>query len=176
MTQRTKTKRPVKRQVNRLLAFLDGLQEALRVKLEMLHAFPVLLERERREGGEDVGRLIEMSAQTAQHVAVLTRMLARFGAACDYNPLSTVAGDDRHHPLKRQLMRETLCRQVFEECREHLRLSWKDSSTLKAALAEQIETLTVECFKNVRHLRAALESPSRVGRRLIIQHQTAAAF
>lgn len=176
MTQSTKTKRPVKRQVNRLLAFLDGLQEALRVKLEMLHAFPQLIERERRESGNGIGQLIEMNAQTALHVAVLTRMLARFGAACDYNPLSTVSGDDRLHPLKRQLMRETLCRQIFEECREHLRLSWKDSSMLKATIAEQIETLTVECLANIRHFRFVLESPERVGKRLVHLHQTVAAL
>lgn len=176
MTQSTKTKKPVKRQVNRLLVFLDGLQEALRVKLEMLHAFPVLLERECRERGGDVEMLVAMNAQTAQHVAVLTRLLARFGAACDYNPLSTVSGDDRLHPLKRQLMREMLCRQIFEDCREHLRLSWKDSSMLKHTIAEQMETLTVECLKNIRLFRSVLENPERVGKRLIHLHQTVAVL
>lgn len=146
---KTEPKEP-KQQVNRLLHFVELLQQTLEVKLDALYLFPFFLHASLlHHSSQRVTReLAEMGEQIVSHVQVLTHLVSNLGGTPSDAQTPSI-WDQHQEPISAMLFQEELCAQILQECERLLQHDWDTSSQLKAWLSERLETVLSETLDHI---------------------------
>ena len=138
----TRAKKEPKRQVNKLLHFVELLQQVLEVKVDGLYLFPFFLRSSLvQHSGQRVTReLAELGEHIVHHVQVLTHIVSNLGGTpSDAQAPNTWS--DHQEPISAMLFQEELSGQILHECERLLSHDWESSSQLKAWIMERLETV-----------------------------------